>query len=248
MTGWVMAGAPYDARVLSPLAVPACEKKRLPLCRSRGRTVHPDPGPGAQATRRRGEPMPTITTEPSLGFSAQAIRQYLPCHHLETSDQWSTCSRSRHRSLSGLPSADVGPRRTSAPGERPRRRFGRVRELPSGRFQAGYITPDGTTCRADTTFPSRAAAERWLSVVETDLWRGEWVDPRRPQETVGEWASRWFGEGHSWKPKTRADYEMLLRTRSTGSSGPRMGTNSQASRRSPTGSLWTTATTKCGGL
>lgn len=107
----------------------------------------------------------------------------------------------------------MGPRRTSAPGERPRRRFGRVRELPSGRFQAGYITPDGTTCRADTTFPSRAAAERWLSVVETDLWRGEWVDPRRPQETVGEWASRWFGEGHSWKPKTRADYEMLLRTR-----------------------------------
>lgn len=105
----------------------------------------------------------------------------------------------------------MGARRTSTgPAERPRRRFGRVRELPSGRFQAGYVAPDGTTCRADTTFPTRAAAERWLSVTEADLLRGEWTDPRRRQETVGEWAARWLATGQ-WSPKTVAWHHYLVR-------------------------------------
>jgi hypothetical protein len=38
--------------------------------------VHPEPAKGPPAIRRRGESMPTITIEPGLGFSAEAIRQH----------------------------------------------------------------------------------------------------------------------------------------------------------------------------
>ena len=43
-----------------------------------------------------------------------------------------------------------------------RRRFGRVRRLPSGRYQARYLGPDGLDRPAPGTFASKTSAEKWL--------------------------------------------------------------------------------------
>ena len=53
-----------------------------------------------------------------------------------------------------------------------RRRFGLVRKLPSGRFQASFIGPSGNRQSAPRTFRTKTDADRWLSAVEADLSRG----------------------------------------------------------------------------
>lgn len=53
-----------------------------------------------------------------------------------------------------------------------RRRFGRVRKLRSGRWQARYRAPDGQDHRAPETFKTKTAADRWLVALETDLIAG----------------------------------------------------------------------------
>ncbi|MDA8070283.1 MAG: tyrosine-type recombinase/integrase [Actinomycetota bacterium] len=95
----------------------------------------------------------------------------------------------------------------------PRRRFGRLRRLASGRWQAGYKGPDGVVRYAEQTFPTKAMAERWLSLTEVNLMRGEWVAPDRQGETVAEWAQRWLDRSVHWKPSTRAGHEWMLRAR-----------------------------------
>ena len=44
-----------------------------------------------------------------------------------------------------------------------RQSFGSVRELPSGRWQARYVGPDGVSHRAPTTFQTKGDAQTWLS-------------------------------------------------------------------------------------
>ncbi|MCL4414589.1 MAG: site-specific integrase [Actinobacteria bacterium] len=97
------------------------------------------------------------------------------------------------------------------PPSRTRRRFGRIRRLPSGRYQASYIGPDGIVHNADKTFATKAMAERWLSLTEADMVRGEWSAPERRAETVGEWAERWLEQGQ-WRPTTAAGYKSKVRT------------------------------------
>jgi hypothetical protein len=53
-----------------------------------------------------------------------------------------------------------------------RRRFGAIRKLPSGRFQARYRAPDGLERRAPETFDTKTDAEVWLTRIEADLIRG----------------------------------------------------------------------------
>ena len=57
----------------------------------------------------------------------------------------------------------------------PRRRFGYVRKLPSGRFQASSTPPNGQRQRATTTFRTDADAGRYLDRVVLDIKRGHWV-------------------------------------------------------------------------
>ena len=58
-----------------------------------------------------------------------------------------------------------------------KRRFGRVRELPSGRWQARYKGPDGIDRPAPRTFDSKTSAERWLTLTEAEIIQGDWIDP-----------------------------------------------------------------------
>jgi hypothetical protein len=55
-----------------------------------------------------------------------------------------------------------------------RRRFGMVRKLPSGKYQASFIGPAGTRQNAADTFLTKTDAGRWLTKVEADLSRGTW--------------------------------------------------------------------------
>ncbi len=91
-----------------------------------------------------------------------------------------------------------------------RRRFGRIRKLPSGRWQARYSTPAGKDMAAPATFPTKTAAERWLSGVETDLDRGTWVDPQQGQEPLAQYAEQWLRARPDLKIRTKELYAWLL--------------------------------------
>lgn len=81
-----------------------------------------------------------------------------------------------------------------------KRRFGRVRKLPSGRWQARYRGPDGIDRPAPETFATKRDADRWLTLAEAEIARGKWVDPEvRLTEPAP-------------KVKTRATYASLLKT------------------------------------
>jgi integrase len=92
-----------------------------------------------------------------------------------------------------------------------RRRFGRVRALASGRFQARYLGPDGIDRPAPHTFSRRQDAERWLSAVETDIQRGAWANPDGASVTLGVFATAWIKERPGLRPKTVQLYGGLLR-------------------------------------
>jgi integrase len=91
-----------------------------------------------------------------------------------------------------------------------KRRFGRVRQLASGRWQARYPGPDGIDRPADRTFSSKRDAERWLSLKEAEIVRGEWMDPAAGAVAFKDFATDWLRD-RTLRPKTRQLYEGLLR-------------------------------------
>lgn len=90
-------------------------------------------------------------------------------------------------------------------------RFGNVRRLPSGRYQARYTGPDGLTHKAPQTFDTKGDAETWLSTVRADIVRESWNPGRRPERalTFGEYAEAWL-TGRNLEARTRAHYRSLL--------------------------------------
>lgn len=91
-----------------------------------------------------------------------------------------------------------------------RRRFGRVRKLPSGRWQARYSTPDGHDHPAPGTFATKTAADKWLAAVESDIARGQWVDPRSRQLVLSDYAASWLPARADLKIRTMELYRWLL--------------------------------------
>jgi len=90
------------------------------------------------------------------------------------------------------------------------RRFGNVRKLPSGRWQARYRGPDGLLRSAPETFSSKREAEQWLTVVESEVLRGDWSDPLAGRVSLGEYGQRWIVE-HRLGHRTREEYQRLWR-------------------------------------
>lgn len=115
----------------------------------------------------------------------------------------------------------------------PRRGFGSIRRLPSGRYQAFYNDPDGrtTTSRTGKTTPVRHAApstfttaldaEAWLTDERRLISAGTWTPPSRRKAarrarhlTFGEYARAWLDQrkvkGKPLAARTRDHYADLL--------------------------------------
>ncbi|WP_254126380.1 tyrosine-type recombinase/integrase [Amycolatopsis sp. CA-230715] len=60
-------------------------------------------------------------------------------------------------------------------------------------------------------FDSKRAAERWLSVTETQIMKGEWIDPERAKVTLGHYAGQWIAQRPGLRPRTVELYRWLLR-------------------------------------
>ena len=77
-----------------------------------------------------------------------------------------------------------------------RRGFGKVRKLPSGRYQASYIGPDGQRHNAPATFITKTDAGGWLAAQQTDIARGTWGKPaparRELVPVFADYAAKWL--------------------------------------------------------
>jgi integrase len=92
-----------------------------------------------------------------------------------------------------------------------RRHFGNVRQRESGRWQVRYRGPDGRMRSAPETFARKVEAQRYLTLVEAQIARGEWTDPERARITLEAYADRWIAERPGLRPRTVELYRWLLR-------------------------------------
>jgi len=92
-----------------------------------------------------------------------------------------------------------------------RARFGSLRRLPSGRWQARYTGPDGRMHAAPTTFETKGDAETWLATVRTDIVRDAWSPgAAQPKKlTLAAYADRWL-TARDLEARTRQHYRSLL--------------------------------------
>jgi integrase len=92
-----------------------------------------------------------------------------------------------------------------------RRRFGLVRKLPSGRYQASFVAPSGKRQTAPRTFRTKTDADRWLSAVETDMSRGTWLNEDLGRQTFGNYARAWLRDHPKMGPRYRETCSRNLR-------------------------------------
>ncbi|WP_288451551.1 tyrosine-type recombinase/integrase [uncultured Microbacterium sp.] len=120
-----------------------------------------------------------------------------------------------------------------SPARRSPESWGAIRKLPSGRFQASYLGPDGQrwTARTDAggalTFDSKTRAREWLTKTRAEIQRGTWVSPtdravdaerarqQAPIPNFGKFAAAWVeqrrsGSGQPLRPKTATEYRRQL--------------------------------------
>lgn len=61
------------------------------------------------------------------------------------------------------------------------------------------------------SFERKVDAQRFAASVETDLIRGDWINPDRGRELFSDWADKWLATIADRKPKTRETYESIVR-------------------------------------
>ncbi|MEZ5184779.1 MAG: site-specific integrase [Candidatus Nanopelagicales bacterium] len=88
-------------------------------------------------------------------------------------------------------------------------RFGGVRQLASGRYQARYKR-DGKTYPAPDTFATEEDAWAWLTTVEASVVTGSWQAPNRVTPNLAEFGDRWITTHPRVKATTRAEYELTF--------------------------------------
>lgn len=101
---------------------------------------------------------------------------------------------------------------------KPRESFGAIRTLPSGRIQASYTGHDGKRYNAPRTFDAKVDARQWLFDRRKELEGETWEPPAakaRRVEPFGEYAAEWITrrrvKGKPLRPRTREEYERLLK-------------------------------------
>jgi integrase len=91
-----------------------------------------------------------------------------------------------------------------------KRDWGRIRQLPSGRWQARYPGPDGKLRPAPQTFERKADASNWLANKRAEINRDEWIDPDAGKVTFRLYAETWIKE-RDLADTTAERYEGILR-------------------------------------
>src|SRR3954465_6179546 len=84
-----------------------------------------------------------------------------------------------------------------------------VRQKPSGRWEVRYRDAGGQM--HSKTFPTKTAATKWGREMETDLQRGDWIDPRLARTSFKQWADEYLRTIVHLRAVTRSDYERQLR-------------------------------------
>lgn len=90
------------------------------------------------------------------------------------------------------------------------RRFGNVRRLPSGRYQARYLGPDGRMRSHPETFERKSDAERLLALIEAQMIQGDWTDPQGAKIKFQDYAEAWVAQRVGLRPRTADLYRWLL--------------------------------------
>ncbi len=96
-----------------------------------------------------------------------------------------------------------------------RRRFGQVRKLPSGKFQASFAGPNGRRQNAPNTFVTKTDANRWLAKAEADLSRGTWLNDELGNQAFGIYARSWLRNNTKIGPRYRETCTRNLRLHMT---------------------------------
>jgi integrase len=85
-----------------------------------------------------------------------------------------------------------------------RRRFGQIRRLPSGKYQASFIPPGGGKRQnAPNTFVTKTDARAWLTKVEADLSRGTWLNEELGHQAFGAYARAYLRDNPKIGPRWR---------------------------------------------
>jgi integrase len=92
-----------------------------------------------------------------------------------------------------------------------RRRFGNIRQLPSGRYQVRYPGPDGRVRSHPETFARKGDASRMLTVLEGQLAQGAWADPERARIRLADYAEAWIAQRPGLRPRTVEIYRGSLK-------------------------------------
>ncbi|MBB2772337.1 UNVERIFIED_ORG: integrase [Mycolicibacterium obuense] len=96
---------------------------------------------------------------------------------------------------------------------RQRRKFGRIRQFASGRWQASYTGHDANVYIAPSTFDAKVDAEAWLAdrrrEIDRELWSPASGQEERPSAPFGEYAEAWIRQ-RGIKDRTREHYRKLL--------------------------------------
>jgi hypothetical protein len=87
--------------------------------------------------------------------------------------------------------------------------FGTVDRLPSGRYRARYVGPDGRR-RSKVFGTAKADAWAWLATAQADLVRKAWRAPEAGQRTVGAFAADYLARD-DLRESTRSLYAGLWR-------------------------------------
>jgi integrase len=107
-------------------------------------------------------------------------------------------------------------------GKKGHRGWGKIRSLPSARFQASYVGPDLVRHNAPKTFTSRMDGEFWLADERRRIERDEWTPPaQRAAEknakgiTLAEYGATWIEQrttngGEPLAPRTKSHYTTLF--------------------------------------
>lgn len=105
-----------------------------------------------------------------------------------------------------------------------RESFGALRKLPSGRYQASYVGPDGIRYNAPSTYDTQTDARAWLAArhaeIAADTWSAHSATTARAAkagktDTFAEYAEAWVStrtnrHGDHLRPRTAAEYRRLL--------------------------------------